>query len=121
VLTLPPSVRIYLARGATDMRRGFDGLYALARDVLAVDPFSGHLFGFANRRRDMLKILVWDRSGFALYSKRLERGTFTWPAQGGEARVEMTSRELMALLEGLDPGSGTWRKRYERIAPVVAS
>jgi transposase len=120
MLSLPPSVRIYLARGSTDMRRGINGLYALARDVLAVDPFSGHLFGFANRRRDTIKILVWDRSGFALYTKRLERGTFTWPAAEGEAKVEMTSRELTALLEGLDASSGTWRKRYERI-PVVAA
>jgi transposase len=119
VLTLPPSVRIFLALEPADMRKSFDGLCALARDVLALDPFGGHLFGFANRRRDMIKVLVWDRSGFALYAKRLEKGTFAWPEPSGAASVEMTSRELMALLEGLDASSGTWRRRYERPAAAA--
>ena len=74
MLTLPPSVRIYVARGSTDIRKGIDGLCALARDVVGEDPFSGHLFAFANRRRDAVKILVWDRSGFWLFHKRLEHG-----------------------------------------------
>jgi len=114
VLTLPPSVRIFLALEPADMRQSFDGLCALARDVRSLDPFAGHLFAFANRRHDMLKVLVWDRSGFALYAKRLERGRFDWPSPAGKASVEMTSRELMALLEGLDASSGTWRRRYAR-------
>ena len=82
MLTLPPSVRLYLARGATDIRKGIDGLCALARDVVGEDPFSGHLFAFANRRRDAVKILVWDRSGFWLFHKRLERGTLEWTLLG---------------------------------------
>ncbi len=81
MLTLPPSVRIYLARGATDIRKGIDGLCAVARDIVGEDPFTGHLFAFANRRRDAVKILVWDRSGFWLFYKRLERGTFQWEGE----------------------------------------
>ena len=81
MLTLPPSVRIFLARGPTDMRKGIDSLCALARDVVGEDPFTGHLFGFANRRRDTAKFLVWDESGFWLFMKRLERGTFQWPQE----------------------------------------
>ena len=96
------------------MRKGFDGLYAAARDVVGQDPFSGHLFGFANRRRDTVKFLVWDRSGFAIYAKRLERGTFEWPKEEGrERRIEMRSRDLFALLEGLDLSTARWRKRLD--------
>jgi transposase len=120
VLTLPPSVRIFLARGPTDMRKGIDSLCALARDVVGEDPFTGHLFGFANRRRDTAKFLVWDRSGFWLLMKRLERGTFQWPEEKGpRRRMEMRSRELFALLEGLDLESATWRKRLDGL-PAIA-
>ena len=114
MLTLPPSVRIYLARGATDIRKGIDGLCAAARDVVGEDPFTGHLFAFANRRRDAVKILVWDRSGFWLFYKRLERGTFAWPAESGKgARLEMRSRDFYALLEGLDLATARWRARLD--------
>ena len=116
MLTLPPSVRIFLARGPTDMRKGIDGLCALVRDVVGEDPFTGHLFAFANRRRDTVKILVWDRSGFWLFLKRLERGTFQWPPEKGrEKKVEMRSRDLFALLEGLDLASARWRSRLDGI------
>src|SRR5437870_5352284 len=74
MLTLSPAVRIYLATGATDLRRSIDGLSALVREQLALDPLSGHLFLFRNRRGDRLKILAWDRSGFWVLYKRLERG-----------------------------------------------
>ena len=112
MLTLPPSVRIFLARGPTDMRKGIDSLCALARDVVGEDPFTGHLFGFANRRRDTAKFLVWDESGFWLFMKRLERGTFQWPQEKGtQRRMEMRSRDLYALLEGLDLESAQWRTR----------
>ncbi len=114
MLTLPASVRIYLARGATDLRKGFDGLYAAARDVVGEDPFTGHLFCFANRRMDTVKILVWDRSGFVLYAKRLERGTFDWPrAEGKEQSVELKRRDLFGLMEGLDLASARWRRRLD--------
>ena len=75
MLTISPAVRIYLATGATDLRRSIDGLAALVRERFSLDPLSGHLFLFRNRRGDRLKILAWDRSGFWVLYKRLERGT----------------------------------------------
>lgn len=119
MLSLPPSVKIFLAPGATDMRKAIDGLVALTRAVLSADPLSGHLFVFCNRRRDRLKILVWDRSGFWLLMKRLERGTFCWPSD--ESPVTLTWKELTVLLEGFDPQRGRWRPRYDRIVEARAS
>ncbi|HEX5828616.1 MAG TPA: IS66 family insertion sequence element accessory protein TnpB [Candidatus Limnocylindrales bacterium] len=114
MLTLPPSVRIYVALGATDIRKGIDGLCAAAREVIGEDPFTGHLFAFANRRRDAVKVLVWDRSGFWLLYKRLERGTFQWPAAHEKGpRIEMRSRDFFALLEGLDLSTARWRTRLD--------
>lgn len=115
MLTLPPSVRIFVALEPADMRKQFDGLYALASEVTRVDPFSGHLFVFSNRRRDLVKVLAWDRSGFALWSKRLERGTFSWPKGGTGRSLEMTARDLMGILEGLDLERARWKKRFERL------
>lgn len=121
MLTLPPSVRIYLARGATDIRKGIDGLCAAARDIVGEDPFTGHLFAFANRRRDAVKILVWDRSGFWLFYKRLERGTFQWPeANDRTTHVEMRSRDFYAILEGLDLSTARWRTRLDGLPLVDA-
>ncbi len=120
MLTLPPSVRIYLARGSTDIRKGIDGLCALARDVVGEDPFSGHLFAFANRRRDAVKVLVWDRTGFWLFHKRLERGTLQWPEEASQrTHVEMRWRDFYALLEGLDLSTARWRTRLDGM-PVHA-
>jgi transposase len=83
------------------MRKGFDGLAQLVREVIVEEPLSGHLFVFRNRRRDRIKILYWDRDGFALWYKRLEKGTFRFPeAKGG--RVEVTPAEMAAVLEGID-------------------
>jgi len=93
VLTLPPATRIYVALGPTDMRKQFDGLIAAARDVLKADPMSGHVFAFCNRRRDRLKLLFFDRTGFWLCAKRLEGGTFAWPTtKDGAARSEWRAR-----------------------------
>ena len=114
MLTLPPSVRILLLPGATDMRKSFDGLCALTQEVLKEDPFAGHLFGFANRDRNRAKFLLWDHGGFWLFCRRLERGTLDWPQDGAGGRVEMRSRDLLALLEGLDLRTARWKKRYER-------
>ena len=79
MMHLPASVRVYLCATACDMRRSFDGLHALVRDYLQLDAFAGHLFVFANRRRDQVKILYCDRDGFALWTKRLEAGTYAMP------------------------------------------
>ena len=112
MLTLPPSVRIYVASGATDLRRSVDGLSALVREVFGLEPLSGHMFVFRNRRGDRLKILVWDRSGFWVLYKRLERGTFGWP--GGEAVVELQAWQLSLLLSGVDPVRTRRRRWYDR-------
>lgn len=104
MLSLPPSVRIYVAVGVTDLRCSVDGLSARVRGVLGLDPQSGHVFLFRNRRADRLKVLVWDRSGFWVLYKRLERGTFAWPGSESDV-VELTSAELMLLLSGVAPGA----------------
>lgn len=116
MIHLPASVRVYLCLTPCDMRRSFDGLHALVREYLELDAFGGHLFVFASRRRDRIKILYWDRDGFALWSKRLEEGTYAVPFgdSGEERRREITSRELTALLSGIDLERTTRRKRYRR-------
>jgi transposase len=110
MLSLPPTVRIWLATAPTDMRLGFDGLAARVRHALGEDPRSGHLFVFLSKRADRVKILWWDVGGMALYAKRLERGTFRRPAAGA-ARVSLTPAELAMLLEGLDPAGARRRPR----------
>jgi transposase len=117
MMHLPASVRVYLCLAPCDMRKSFDGLHALVREQLALDALAGHLFVFVSRRRDRLKILYWDRDGFALWSKRLEEGTYAVPfADGGERRREITAQELAALLSGIDLGQAERRKRYGRVA-----
>jgi transposase len=116
MLTLSPAVRIYLATGATDLRRSIDGLAALVRERFTLDPLSGHLFLFRNRRGDRLKILAWDRSGFWVLYKRLEQGTFAWPTEAGTAPVEMRSPDLALLLSGVDVAQTRRRRWYERVA-----
>ena len=116
MLTLSPAVRIYLAPGATDLRRSIDGLSALVRERLALDPLSGHLFLFRNRRGDRLKILAWDRSGFCVLYKRLEQGTFAWPTDELTGRIEMRSSDLALLLSGVDVAQTRRRRWYDRVA-----
>lgn len=101
MLTLPPSVRIFLSTSPADMRRSFDGLALLVRDILAQDPFSGHLFLFRNRKGDRVKLLWWERGGFCLFYKRLEKGRFLFPACV-EPSVRVEATDLMLLLEGVD-------------------
>ena len=115
MLTLSPAVRIYLAAGTTDLRRSIDGLSALVRERFALDPLAGHLFLFRNRRGDRLKILAWDRSGFWILYKRLEQGTFAWPAEP-DGPVEMRSTDLAFLLAGVDIAQTRRRRWYERVA-----
>lgn len=109
----PASVRVYVCLTPCDMRRSFDGLHALVRDHLRHDAFGGHLYLFSNRRRDRVKLLYWDRDGFAVWAKRLEEGSYAWPSGETEAR-EMSAAELSALLSGIDLSTAQRRKRYAR-------
>ena len=111
MLSLPPSVRIFVATEATDMRKSIDGLSALVQEVLRKDALSGHLFVFCNKRGDKIKILYWDRNGFCLWYKRLERGVFRLPKM--QSKVFMLApNELNLLLEGIDL---TDRKRLSAV------
>ena len=115
MLTLPASTKIFLCTEVADMRRGFDGLAAMTREIIRVDPLSGHLFVFRNRRRDRMKVLYWDRDGFALWYKRLERGTFRFPAPCDDAHsVEVDYATLTLILEGIDVSGARRQRRYQR-------
>jgi transposase len=104
MLTIAPGARVYLAVEPVDLRRGHDGLCALVRGQLALDPFAGHLFVFVGRRRDRIKILFWDRGGFVVYYKRLARGRFTTPRVATDAdRITLDATQLAMLLGGFDP------------------
>ena len=101
MLNLPPSVKVYVAADVTDMRKSIDSLSVLVQEVLKKDPFSGHLFVFCNKRGDKIKILYWDRNGFCLWFKRLERGVFRLPKVQTKVFMIMPN-ELSLLLEGID-------------------
>jgi transposase len=109
------ATRVYLALGATDMRKGFEGLHGLVRTRLEADPLSGHLFVFCNRTRTRLKVLYWDGSGLWVCAKRLEKGRFSWPQEkeGGGGKVLLNASELALLLGGIDM-SQTRRKLWWR-------
>lgn len=110
-----PATRIYLAAGATDMRKGFEGLYGLARDRLQCEPLSGHLFLFCNRQRNRLKVLFWDGSGLWVCAKRLPKGRFRWPeAEAGQAKVVLTQEEFAMLIGGIDLAQARCRPWYRK-------
>ena len=111
MLRLPPSVRIFLCRVPVDMRRSFDGLAAMAEQVVRQDPLSGHLFVFRGRRGDRIKILHWDRDGYLLWYKRLEAGVFRFPPDPAEAS-EISATDLGLILEGIDLHSVKRQKRF---------
>lgn len=114
MLTLPPSVRIYLASSATDMRKSIDGLMAIVRNAWTLDAYSGHLFVFASRRGDRIKVLCWDRGGFVLYYKRLERGRFKLPPLDATIdAVEVDAPMLAMLLDGIDATKVRRPKRWQ--------
>jgi len=103
MLTLPPSVKIWLATEPVDMRKGFNGLTNIARGEWSKDPYSGHLFVFIGRGRDRIKVLYFDRGGFVLHYKRLERGRFQMPAGLDKRKtVTLEAAELTMLLSGID-------------------
>jgi len=116
MIGLPPSVRIYLATCPADMRKAYDGLAALVKGQMRLDPYSGYLFVFFNKRKNLCKILFWDRDGYALLCKRLERGyfTFTFNRPGAQASLCLSHFELSSILEGVDISKVTRGKRYAR-------
>jgi len=117
MIALPASVRVYVCLSACDMRRSFDGLHTLVRDHLELDAFAGHLYLFVNRRNDLLKILYWHHSGFAIWAKRLEAGVFAIPSgESGATHFEITVEELGALSSGIDLSTAKRHKRYRRAA-----
>ena len=116
-----PATRIYVATGATDMRKGFNGLYGLVRDRLECDPTSGHVFLFTNARRNRLKLIVYDGSGLWVCAKKLDRGCFRWPDAGSAAKKMVLSYEQLALLLGGIDLTQTERRKWYRKAPVEES
>jgi transposase len=109
------STKIWLCTGPTDMRRGFDRLAEQSREVTRLDPQSGHLFVFRSRRGDRLKVLYWDRDGYALWYKRLEAGTFKLPRlRETQQAVELRASELAMILDGIDLSSVKRVRRYRR-------
>jgi transposase len=117
MLSFPAAIKVYLCTVACDMRRSFDGLSMMAEHIIRCNPFSGHLLVFSNRRSDRLKILYWDRDGWAIWYKRLEAGTFQFPF-AASGRREIAAWELGLLLEGIDLSKGRRCKRY--CLPAVA-
>jgi transposase len=127
VLTLPPSVRVYVAAEPADLRKSFDGLSSLVAQRFGADPLCGHLFVFRNRRGDQIRVLFWDRTGYALFAKKLARGRFHLARDlpKGATHVEVEAAELSLMLEGLDLSQAVRRKRWRpserKIAPSKQS
>jgi transposase len=119
MLSLPASVRVFVARERVDFRKGMDGLCAIVRDAFSDDPLSGHLYLFFNARRDRLKILMWDRNGFWLCAKRLERGTFE-RIDGSSARFEIDRARLAMLLDGIDTKNSRMHGRFVRDVRIAS-
>ena len=111
MLSFPSAVHIYLCRQPADMRRSFDGLARMVKDVIEQDPLSGHIFVFSNRKGDRVKLLYWDRDGFAQWYKRLEKGLFTVPS--GDASGRIDHRQLSMMLEGIDMTSARLKRRFQ--------
>lgn len=119
---LSPAVRVLVASKPVDMRKGFDGLAALVRTHLCGDEYSGHLYVFVSRRADRLKILYWDRGGFVLVTKRLERGRFRTPAAMGDQRVvPIDGAQLAMLLDGIDMTRVARPARWEPRRPAPSA
>jgi len=120
MLSLPPAARIFVATAPTDMPLSFDRLAALAREGIHQDPLSGPLFVFQNRTGDRVKILFWDRSGFCLWSTRLEKGVFHVPRAETATHVEVDAADLMRRLDGIDLGPAKRRARFTPRLVVAA-
>jgi len=118
MIPFSPATRIYLAAGATDLRKSFEGLSDLVTHQFKEDPLSGHLYVFANRKRNRIKLLYFDGTGVCVLAKRLEQGTFHWPQSAGEpgAKLRLTPQALQLLLDGVDLRAGARRAWYEHPA-----
>jgi transposase len=118
MLSLSPTIRIFLCLSSVDLRKSFDSLSALVRQALGDDPLSGHWFVFRNRMGDRLKILAWEEDGWCLWCKRLEAGVFRFPVPSGDGppRLEIRAAELAMLLDGVVLEKVQRRKRYHRPA-----
>jgi len=113
MLSLPTTMRVFVAVSPIDMRKSFDGLANAAQTVMKQDPLSGHLFVFFNRRCTMMKAVHWDRNGYCLIAKRLERGTFVLPPANTRGVVELEAAELALIVEGIDLTNARRRPRWE--------
>lgn len=122
MLTWPVGTKVFVCTAATDMRCGFDSLAQRVREFLGEDPLGGHLFVFRSRRGDRVKVLYWDADGLALWYKRLEEGTFRFPATrpgvANPARVELTADDLGLILRGIDPAEVRRQPRYRKPTPA---
>ena len=121
MLGIGPATRIYLAPGATDMRKGFEGLYGLVRDRLQCDPVSGHVFLFCNAQRNRLKLMFWDGSGLWVCAKRLAKGRFCWPEpEAGQIKIVLTHEQLAMLIGGIDLRQTRPRRWYRKPTTEVS-
>lgn len=115
MLSLPPSVRLFVATQPVDGRKGADSLMVIVRDVFKQDPLSGHLFIFFSKRCDRVRVVYWDRNGFAMWTKRLEAGRFrpTFSSDGKLASVSVEAAELALIVEGIDLAGAHRRRRWQ--------
>ena len=111
MLSFPSAVKIYLCSEPADMRRSFDGLAMMVKTIIGQNPLSGHIFIFGNRKGDRLKLLYWDRDGFAIWYKRLEKGLFSFPQS--DASHGITHRQLSMMLEGIELSSVRLKRRFQ--------
>ena len=111
MLSFPPTVKVFACRSPIDMRKSFDGLCGCVQQLLGADPLSGHLFAFFNKRATMVKILLWDRTGFCIWYKRLEKGRFSIASLNDNGST-LELPQLMLILEGIDLAGARQRKRY---------
>lgn len=120
MLTLPPGVRVFVATGRVDGRKGIDGLSVLVRSQFSEDPLSGTMFVFFSRRADRVRVLYWDRDGYVLITKRLEKGSYRLPWRAEQGRVVIEAAELLLVLEGIELRGAGRRARWSPSSRVRA-
>ena len=116
MLLISQHQRYFVYLGHTDMRKGFDSLCGLVRSAMNLNPMSGDMFVFFNRSKTHIKILLWDRDGYAIYYKRLERGTYELPGDKREGSLSITPQTLSLILQGIVLSSVKHKKRYRKAA-----